>query len=486
MKAAWHLVEPDVPFVPGWHIEAICRHLEAVYRGEIPDLLINIPPGCCKSLITCVFWPAWIWALNPAKRFLFASYGQELATRDSVRCRQVLTSPWYQAIWGERFNLADDQNQKIRFENDKGGWRLATSVGGRGTGEHPDFIVVDDPHNVKQADSPAKRQDALNWWQGTVATRGRTRGVRRVVIMQRLDEGDLSAHIIKSGKFEHVCLPMEFEPGRMKPTKLGFDDPRLREGELLWPALFDIKLVAALKADLGPVRAAGQLQQRPTPAGGAIFQAPWLRYYKIDGEYRWLQIPYEGGIRRFAVQTSALRTFIIADLAVSQKTSADYTTLFCWGDDRRGNLLLLDALRERMEAPDVLPTAWDMLRRWNAQYVGIESYGFQLSMVQTARRQGMPIKELRHRVPQSDKIAHSVAAQVRMQAGQLWFPEQSPWLQVVIDEILQFRVGCAHDDVVDNMSYAAEEMVDLYDKGKMSPPRVLHPGPVGGATPYTR
>jgi predicted phage terminase large subunit-like protein len=276
VRQAWHVVEPDQPYIDGLHILALCTHLEAVTLGDIRDLLINVPPGHCKSLLCCVFWPAWVWTFNPSARWLFASYGQELSTRDSLRCRYILKSPWYQERWGERFQLINDQDQKTRYDTDRRGWRIATSVGGRGTGEHPHFIVTDDPHNTKQAESDAERQAALEWWDGTIASRGRILGVRRVVIMQRLHECDLSAHILGKGGFTHVCLPMEFEPGRMRPTPLGWTDWRQEPGELLWPEAFPPDTVAQLKRDLGGLRAAGQLQQRPVPLEGGMFKRLWL------------------------------------------------------------------------------------------------------------------------------------------------------------------------------------------------------------------
>src|SRR5262245_20677668 len=193
VRQAWHVVEPDQPFVPGKHIELICAHLEAVTRGEIPNLLINVPPGHCKSLLVCVFWPAWVWAKNPAARFWFSSYGQELSTRDSLRCRNLIRSRWYQDRLGHVYQLVKDQDAKPRYDTDKRGWGLATSVGGRGTGEHPDYLICDDPHNVKESESDAERQAALDWWDGTVSTRGVWIGVRRVIIMQPLHVKDLSA-----------------------------------------------------------------------------------------------------------------------------------------------------------------------------------------------------------------------------------------------------------------------------------------------------
>lgn len=276
VRCGWPVVEPTVPFVPNWHIEAICTHLEAVEQGAIRNLLINVPPGCSKSLVVSVFWPAWVWLRRPQSRWFCVSYGQELSTRDSIRCRSLISSVWYRRRWSDRFRLARDQNQKLKFENDKRGWRLATSVGGRGTGEHPDFIVVDDPHSVAQADSARHRQAAIDWWRGTVSSRGNMRGVRRVVIMQRLHEDDLSGHILESGGWDHICLPMEYEPDRMPPTTLGWTDPRRQPSELLWPHGMPADVVQRLKQEMGVARAAGQLQQRPAPVGGTVFQRDWF------------------------------------------------------------------------------------------------------------------------------------------------------------------------------------------------------------------
>ncbi len=215
MQQAWPIVE-TAEFIYNWHIQAICEHLEAVTRGEIPKLLINVPPGCSKSLLVSVFWMAWEWVNDASVRWFFASYDQRLSTRDSVKCRALINSPWFQENWGDRFQLTGDQNQKTYYENTKGGYRLATSVGGHGTGEHPDRIVIDDPHDVRGAESDAERQSVSDWLDLTMTTRGVSRNARRVIIMQRLNASDLSGHVLAQGGWEHIMLPMRYELGRMR------------------------------------------------------------------------------------------------------------------------------------------------------------------------------------------------------------------------------------------------------------------------------
>src|SRR5260370_10686396 len=110
VRQAWRIVETSTPFVPGWHIDAIIDHLEAVSRGRIRNLLINVPPRHMKSLLVSVFWPAWEWIRWPERRWLYSSYGAQLSIRDSVKCRRLIESPWYQRLWGDRFALTSDQN----------------------------------------------------------------------------------------------------------------------------------------------------------------------------------------------------------------------------------------------------------------------------------------------------------------------------------------------------------------------------------------
>ena len=284
----WHVLEPEMPYKDNWHIKAICDHLEAVTDGRIENLLINVPPGTMKSLLVCVFWPAWVWASNPGKRFMFSSYSEALSLRDSMKTRNLLGSEWYQQRWTLAFS--ESQDAKGRFDNVAGGWRIVGSVSGKGIGEHPDFQIADDPHNVLQAESDADRQTVTRWVEGVFLVRGVVRGVRRVVIMQRLHQQDASGVLLEKGGWTHICLPMRYEAPqdtvkngvrmagqpRMQLTPLGWTDPRKDDGELLWPEVFTESKVATLEVNLGLYAAAGQLQQRPTPRGGGTFRREWF------------------------------------------------------------------------------------------------------------------------------------------------------------------------------------------------------------------
>lgn len=141
VRQAWYIIEPFSVFKPNWHLDAIADHLEAVEAGQIRNLLVTMPPRMGKSLTISVFFPAWRWINRPGTRFLYASYSQDLATQHSVATRRVIESDWYQARWGDRFQLAGDANLKTRFENDQRGARFSTSVGGVVTGIGGDRVV---------------------------------------------------------------------------------------------------------------------------------------------------------------------------------------------------------------------------------------------------------------------------------------------------------------------------------------------------------
>jgi predicted phage terminase large subunit-like protein len=280
IKMAWEHLEPGTKFVYGWPVQAICEHLEAVSRGDIKRLLINVPPGCMKSMTTNVFWPAWEWGpLNRQElRYISASYEKGLATRDMVKCRDLIMSDWYRARWPVVFK--DDQNLKTYYQNDRQGWRLAASVGGALTGYRGDRVNIDDPHDVKAAESEKKREESLRWFTETLPTRlNNAQESTIVVVMQRLHQRDISGLILKdlSDSWEKLILPMEYEVSRKCVVHVtGFADPRSEEGELLWPERFTRASVEQLKETFrsqgGSYAEAAQLQQRPAPRGGGLFK----------------------------------------------------------------------------------------------------------------------------------------------------------------------------------------------------------------------
>ena len=406
IRQAWPTVETSAPFRENWHIQAIAEHLEAVTRGDITNLLINIPPGCMKSLIVSVFWPAWEWATAPWRRYLCVSFDQGLTIRDNKRVRDLVKSDWYQARWPD-VQLADDQNQKTRYDTTAGGWRIASTVRGKGLGEHPDRKIVDDPHNTKEVASDVERQAAIDFFDQTLSTRGAALNAATVVIMQRLHEQDLSGHILAGPTpFVHLCLPMRYEPGRMASTPIGWTDPRQTPGELLWPGMFPPSVVDPLEKKLGSYATAGQLQQRPAPAEGGIIKRHWWKYYQPEPSQTFDQI------------------VLSWDTALKGKQLSDFSAGQAWGA-RGANRYLLRAARGRWEFVELRQQVRD-LYRWAR-----EAYPNTRITVLVENTAAGPdiIASLRHEIPgvvairpKGEKTQRVYAITPAIEAGNVFVP----------------------------------------------------------------
>jgi len=450
VAGAWPLLEPGREYVPGWHIDAICEHLEAVSRGEIRRLLINVPPGHMKSLSVAVFWPTWVWTFKPEMRWLFASYAQTLSVRDSLKCRRLVESEWYRAIWGDVFRLTSDQNEKMRFENDRTGYRIATSVGGTATGERCDAMVFDDPHKVEEGESDVKRQGVLDWWDSTMTTRLNDLETGTIVgVMQRIHDRDLVGHLLEQGGYEHLCLPAEYEP---KHPYLWRGDPRTYPGELLWPKHVGRNALDDLKLRLGSYRASGQLQQLPAPAGGGILKRGWWRYFPVE----WLE-EWRG--------PGPVALFTSWDTALKEKTSNDYTvgtTWICNGVDR----YCVRRVRDRMGLPQACEAVWENASWCSRHFPNVP----QIHLVENAANGPEVLAWLRGKVsglipvsPDKDKTARAHDASPQLEAGNVFLPGADDgagsydktltpaWTQELIEECARFPKG-EYDDQLDTVT----------------------------------
>lgn len=272
VREAWHVLEPTAKYTHGWHIDAICAHLEAVTDGRINRLLINVPPGSSKSLLVSVMWQAWEWGPRglPSMRYLTTSFNDGPVKRDTRKCRDLMLSDWYRSLWPE---VDLNRTGETSFSNTKTGTREGVPFGSL-TSQRGDRLVIDDPHSTETAESAADRLATTRKFRE--GAQNRLNDQERsaiVVIMQRLHEEDVSGVIHQIGmEYVHLMLPMEFEPERACTTAIGFSDPRKEEGELLDPVRFPREAVEKLKRDMGSYAYAGQYQQRPAPRSGGMFQ----------------------------------------------------------------------------------------------------------------------------------------------------------------------------------------------------------------------
>jgi predicted phage terminase large subunit-like protein len=242
-----------------------------------------------KSLLTGVIWPAWEWGPRslPQSRFLGTAHKQDLAIRDSMKCRRLIQSPWYQALWPTA--LTTDQNAKTKFENSATGFREAMAFASM-TGSRGDRVVLDDPLSADDANSEAALRTAELTFTEALPSRVNNDQSAIVVIMQRLHERDTSGIILdRKLPYVHLCLPMRFEPDRRCVTPI-FTDPRTQDGELLFPERFPEAQVADLERTMGSYASAGQLQQRPSPRGGGMFKREWFPVVgAAPADVRWVR-----------------------------------------------------------------------------------------------------------------------------------------------------------------------------------------------------
>jgi predicted phage terminase large subunit-like protein len=433
VRQAWPVVEPCTTFVSGWHLDAICEHLEGVTLRQIRFLLICVPPRHMKSLAVAVFWLVWEWIRHPERRWLFASYSSSLAIRDSVKCRRLIENPWYQSRWGDRYALTSDQNEKARFENDKTGYRLAVGVGGAATGEGGDRVVIDDPHNIQEAESETIRKGVLDWYDHVISTRlNDPKTGAMVIVMQRVHENDLAGHVLELGGFEELKLPAEYE-GSQHVTSLGWGDPRTVPGELLWPERFDAEEISRLKRSLGTYGAAGQLQQRPSPAEGGILKRGWWQFYRH-------------------VPPTFDRVIQSWDCSFKDTRTSDFVVGQVWG--RLGaDKYLLDQVRGRMDCPATIQAVRRLSAKWPQAYEKV---------IEDKANGPAVVAMLKHEIagliavnPQGGKESRAQAVSPQIEAGNVYLPDPvvAPWVSDFIEECAAFPNG-AHDDQVDAMTQA--------------------------------
>ena len=436
LRASWPIIEPNHPFVPGKHIEAICEHLEAVYRGEIRNLLINVPPRHAKSTIVSVGYPAWVWTMQGGHKFIYASHAYPLSMRDSVKCRALVRSEWYRQTFGIKWHISEDQDQKVKFENTMMGFRQAASVGGSVIGTGGDTLVADDPHSPMEVGSDLQRQKVLDWYDQEFSNRvNDPKTVSKIIIMQRLHQLDLSQHVLDKGGWEHLMLPAEFEPERKCVTSIGWQDERQEPGQSLWPERFGNPELEEFKKNMGSMVSAGQLQQRPAPAEGAVFKRAWIKFH--------------------VEQPSVDFIAISADLTFKDGAKNDFAVFQVWG--RKGaKKYLLDQVRGRMAFNEQRNAFKALCAKWKPHAKWIEDTANGPALISALRTEIAGIIPVK---PKGSKVARAESVTPQFEALNVYIPDPSkaPWVNDYIEELCTFP-GALHDDQVDATTQALSQM----------------------------
>lgn len=443
VREAWHVLEPGRRYVHGWHIDAICEHLEAISLGRFLQmgldnrLLINIPPGMMKSLLVSVFWPAWEWgpAGMPHLRYITTSYSEDLSKRDARRHRDLVSSEWYQALWPVKLVREGETS----FANSVTGSRDALAFKSL-TGGRADRVIIDDPHSTETVESDAERARTIRIFRESVTERVTDKEQSAiVVIMQRLHERDISGDILERRlPFQHIRLPMEFEPDQRCTTAI-FEDPRTAEGELLCPERVSREAVERDKLAMGSYAVAAQWQQRPAPRGGLMFKRAWFTTIKdMPPGIRWVRA---------------------WDLAATLAEGAAYTAGVKLGRDREGRFFVGHVVRERAEGAAVRA----LIRRiaevdGRSVEISLPKDPGQAGKVQAQDFIGQLAGFQVYATPETgDKKtrAEPVAAQAE---GGKFFVLEGPWNEAFFAELESFPTG-KYADQVDALSRAFARLV---------------------------
>lgn len=428
VRCAWHIIEPTTPLIWGWHLEAICKALQAHLqrKGERQRLYIAAPPGAMKSTIVSVMSLPWMWLHNPAYRAGYFSGAESVALRDSGKAREILGSEWYARISARKWDFDAAQDAKGLFRNTSTGFRYAASSGARVTGLRFDDIFLDDPMDAQEVYSDAyRRQVNLEWWPAVGNRLSDMRVGRTTLIMQRLHEDDFAGHATRQDPDSWDCLTLR---SVRENEELPYD-PR-KPGELLFPERFPQRVLDSEKTRLGSMMYAAQHQQRAIAAEGNMFKRAWFRFEDT--------MAHKG------------TRFLCVDLASSTKTSADNTAICDAIQTPDGRMVIMAMDAARREIPD---TRARLLAYWRTglyEYIAVETANAGIGVIQDLRLEGVSVIELK---ADKDKISRSVPLQIMAETGRVWLAPGG-WHAEFLDELMAFPAG-KHDDMVDAASHAA-------------------------------
>ena len=425
-------------YQPAAHHTLIAEKLEAVERGEIDRLMINMPPRHGKSELASRRFPAWFLGKNPNKQIIGASYNSELASDFGRQVRNIVASKEYGVLFPTR--LAEDSKAAGRWNTSDGGAYVAAGVGTAITGRGADILLIDDPLKDRQeADSETIRENIWDWYTSTAYTR-LAPGGRVILIQTRWHEDDLTGRLLeeqaKGGdKWDILELP-------------AID----KDNNALWPNFYPIDALERIRSVLPSRDWAALYQQRPAPEEGAYFKRDWFRYYDEKPKH--------------------LRVYGSSDYAVTED-GGDYTVHLVVGVDPDDNIYVLDVWRSQTSSDKWIQALLDLIKT-HKPLMWIEESGQIIKSIGPFLEKRMREEKIYCRREQvasaADKPTRSRSIQARTSMGKVYFPSKAPWLEAFTSELLVFPAG-KHDDQVDTFGLIGR-MLDELVKGKVPKPKV--------------
>ena len=411
-------------FIEGKHHKKIADKFNKLAKGEIKRLIINMPPRHTKSEFASFLLPAWMVGRKPDLKIIQSTHTTELAIRFGRKAKTLIDSPEYQQMF--KTTLREDSQAAGKWETSQGGEYYAAGVGSAITGRGADLLIIDDPHSEQDALNMASMERAYEWY--TSGPRQRLQpGGAIVVVMTRWNMKDLTGMLLKSQK--------ELKSDQWHLIEF---PAILPSGKPVWPEYWKKDELEGVKACISIGKWNAQWMQNPTAEEGSLIKREWWKVWEKD-----TMPPLEHVIQSY-------------DTAFLKKESADYSAITTWGvfrpdQDSPPNLILLDAVKDRLEFPELRKKAMEQYRYWNPETVIIESKASGLPLTYELRKMGIPVINF---TPSrgNDKHARVNACAPIFESGQIWAPDMK-FAEEVVEECASFPYG-DHDDLVDSTTQA--------------------------------
>ena len=411
-------------FVEGSHHKIIAEKFNKIANGEIKRLIINMPPRHTKSEFSSFLLPAWMIGRKPKLKIIQSTHTTELAVRFGRKAKTLMDSPEYKQVFDTR--LREDSQAAGKWETAQGGEYYAAGVGSAITGRGADLLIIDDPHSEQDALNPGALERAYEWY--TSGPRQRLQpGGTIVLVMTRWNTKDLTGMLLKNQKEAKSDQWEVIEFPAIMPSN-----------EPVWPEFWKKEELEGVKASLSVGKWNAQWMQNPTSEEVSIIKREWWNVWD------------KGYVHQLA---HVIQSY---DTAFLKKETADYSAITTWGvfypdQDSGPNIILLDAVKERLEFPELRRKALEQYNYWNPETVVIESKASGLPLTYELRKMGIPVVNF---TPSkgNDKHARVNAVAPIFEAGQVWAPEEK-FAEEVIEECASFPYG-DNDDLVDSMTQA--------------------------------
>ena len=412
-------------FIEGEHHKVIADKFNKLASGEIKRLIVNMPPRHTKSEFASTLLPAWMIGNTPKLKIIQTTHTGELAVRFGRKAKTLIDSPEYQDIFKTR--LREDSQAAGRWETAQGGEYFAAGVGGAITGRGADFLIIDDPHSEQDAMNMSALERAYEWY--TSGPRQRLQpGGKIVCVMTRWNTKDLTGVLLKN----------QSEPKSDQWDLVEFP-AIMPSGDPVWPGYWKLDELESVKASLSVGKWNAQWMQNPTSEEGAIIKREWWQHWDKD------ELP---------ALDHVIQSY---DTAFMKKETADYSAITTWGifrenEDSAPQMILLDAMKERLEFPELRRVAKEQYDYWQPETVLVEAKASGLPLTYELRNMGIPVVNY---TPSRGNDKHTRVNSVAplFESGKIWAPTDKQFAQEVMEECAAFPYG-DHDDLVDSMTQA--------------------------------